>query len=168
MMRFTFALVLAGVLALPVLHAQERIGGSAPTDGAKSPGWTLTPTVGVSESYDDNVSLLGEGTASPTDDYVSTVFPGADLSYGGRHTRLDMGYTGSFLNYRTFSALNRWDQRAHVELKRDESARLSWFANAGAAMMPSTDLDPVRRNSVPQGRGKNVRHARRGELRPRP
>jgi hypothetical protein len=140
MKQFIFALALAGVVAPPVLHAQERLGGGAPTDGAKSPGWTFTPTVGVSETYDDNVSLFGTGTTSPNADYVSSVFPGANLGYTGRHTRLDMGYTGSFLNYRTFSALNRWDQRAHVAVKREESARLAWFANANAAMMPSTDL----------------------------
>jgi hypothetical protein len=141
MKQLIAAVAAAGVVAaLPVLHAQERLGSGAPTQAAKGAGWTLTPTVGVSESYDDNVSLFGNGTTSPTDDYVSTVFPGADLSYTGRHTRLDVGYGGSFLNYRTFSALNRWDQRAHAEVKREETARLAWFANTSAAMLPSTDL----------------------------
>jgi hypothetical protein len=51
-----------------------------------------------------------------------------------------MTYTGSFLNYRTFSALTRWDQRANVELRREESARLGWFAHASGAAIPSTDL----------------------------
>ncbi len=140
MKQFIFALALAGLTALSVLHAQERIGSGAPSEAPKGPGWTFTPTVGVSETYDDNVSLLGEGTTAPTDDYVSSVFPGAELSYGGRHTRFDTGYSGSFLNYRTFSELNRWDQHARVDLKRQESARLAWFANGNAAMLPSTDL----------------------------
>lgn len=140
MKQFIFAIALGGVAALSVLHAQERIGSGTPTEAPKGPGWTFTPTIGVAETYDDNVSLFGEGTTSPTDDYVSTVFPGADLSYGGRHTRLNMGYSGSFLNYRTFTALNRWDQRARIDLKREESARLGWFASGNAAMIPSTDL----------------------------
>ncbi len=141
MKPFIVALGLAGVTAFSVLHAQERIGTGAPTaDTPKGPGWTFTPTVGVSETYDSNVSLFGEGTTSPTDDYVSSVFPGADLSYNGPHTHLSTGYAGSFLNYRTFTALNRWDQRAHAELKRDESARLGWFASGNAALLPSTDL----------------------------
>jgi hypothetical protein len=140
MKQFIATLALAGVTTLSALHAQERIGGGRPTEEPKGPGWTFTPTVGVSETYDDNVSLFGRGTASPTDDYVSSVFPGADLSYGGRHTRLNMGYSGSFLNYRTFTALNRWDQRGRIEFRREETSRLGWFANANAAVIPSTDL----------------------------
>jgi hypothetical protein len=132
--------VVAALSAIRVLHAQERIGSGAPTEPPKGPGWTFTPTVGVSETYDSNVSLFGEGTAAPTSDYVSSVFPGADLSYGGRHTRLSMGYSGSFLGYRTFSELNRWDQRGRIELKRQETARLGWFASGNFALVPSTDL----------------------------
>ncbi|HEX3701941.1 MAG TPA: hypothetical protein VHU82_01345 [Vicinamibacterales bacterium] len=140
MKPFIFAIALAGVATASALQAQERLGSGTATDTPKGPGWTFTPTVGVAETYDTNVSLFGEGTTSPTADYVSTVFPGADLSYGGRHTHLGMGYSGSFLNYRTFSELNRWDQRAHVDLKREESEHLSWFANGNAALLPSTDL----------------------------
>jgi len=143
MKTFTLALAIAGVTALSTLgalHAQERLGSGTPTEEPKGPGWTFTPTIGVSETYDSNVSLFGQGTTAPTADYVSSVFPGADLSYGGRHTRLTMGYAGSFLNYNTFSELNRWDQRARIDLKRDETARLGWFANANLALIPSTDL----------------------------
>jgi hypothetical protein len=141
MKAFIVAMALAGVAAVSVLHAQERVGSSsAGDDSPKGPGWTFTPTIGVSETYDSNVSLFGTRTTTPTDDYVSTVFPGADLSYGGRHTRLSLGYSGSFLNYRTFSDLNRWDQRGRIDLRREESSRLSWFANGSAAVLPSTDL----------------------------
>ena len=35
--------------------------------------------------------------------------------------------------------MNRWSQRGGVELKREESAHLKWFANAHAAALPSTD-----------------------------
>jgi hypothetical protein len=143
MKHFIVALALAGVTALSALqavHAQERLGSANPAEAPKGPGWTFTPTVGVAETYDSNVSLFGEGTTTPTSDYVSTVFPGADLSYGGRHTRLSMGYAGSFLNYRTFSELNQWDQRARVDLRREETARLGWFATSNYARIPSTDL----------------------------
>ena len=46
----------------------------------------------------------------------------------------------AFSNYQTFSVLNRWDQRAKFELRRQESARVEWFGRASAAMMPTTDL----------------------------
>jgi hypothetical protein len=143
MKHFIIALAVAGVAALSavrVLDAQERLGSGTPSEPPKGPGWTFTPTVGVSETYDSNVSLFGVGTTAPTSDYIASVFPGADLSYGGRHTRLSMGYFGSFLDYRTFSELNRWDQHARVDLKRQETARLAWFAGANLAFVPSTDL----------------------------
>ena len=122
------------------LHAQEKITSGAPQTDFRA-GWTFTPTIGFSETYDDNISLFGRGTAdSQNDDYIATVFPAADLHYTGKHTMLDMGYSGSFLDYRTFSVLNRWDQSGRFELKRQENARLKWFGRAAAAVLPSTDL----------------------------
>jgi len=122
------------------LSAQERLGSGAPQPTYRA-GWTITPAVGFSETYDDNISLFGRNTAEQqNDDYVSTYFPALDLHYAGKHTTLDSGYTGSFLDYRTFSVLDRWDQRARFELRRQESARFKWFGRASAAAMPTTDL----------------------------
>jgi hypothetical protein len=141
MKRYIFAIAVAGVATMAPVHAQERLGSGTAGEPLGRAGWTFTPTFGFAETYDDNVSLFGRNTArGQNDDYVSTVFPQADLRYVGKHTRLGMTYTGSFLNYRTFSALNRWDQRANVELRREESARLGWFAHASGAAIPSTDL----------------------------
>jgi hypothetical protein len=132
-------LVLAALLSSG-LGAQEQLGSGGPQPTYRG-GWTFTPTLGFSEAYDDNVSLFGRNTAEQeNNDYVSTIFPAADLHYGGKHTSLDMGYAGSFLDYRTFSVLNRWSQRAKFELRRQETARLKWFGRASAAMIPTTDL----------------------------
>jgi hypothetical protein len=120
------------------MAAQERIGSGAP-DQQFLAGWTFTPTVGVGETYDSNVSLFSAGH-SGNEDYVSSVFPGADLHHAGKHSSLDMGYSGSFLDYRTFDALNRWDQRARFEVRQQQSAHLVWFGHATAALLPSTDL----------------------------
>jgi hypothetical protein len=121
-------------------HAQERLSGGSPTQ-TYGPGWTFTPTFGFAETYDDNISLFGRGSAeSQNDDFVQTYFPAADLHYTGKHTRFDVNYTGSFLDYRTFDSLNRWDQRGRFELRRQESAHFKWFTQASAAMMPSTDI----------------------------
>lgn len=120
--------------------AQERIA-STQIDQTYGPGWTFTPTMGFAETYDDNVSLFAVDTAdAQNNDYVQSIFPGADLHYRGRHTEFGGGYTGSFLNYHTFSTLDRWDQRGSLDLRRQESAHLKWFAHGSAALLPSTDL----------------------------
>jgi len=135
--RITF--VLSALLSTGLM-AQEKLGTGAP-DVSYRPGWTFTPMIGFAETYDDNISLFGRGSAEDqNDDYISTIFPAAELHYGGKHTGLDLGYTGSFLNYNTFSVLNRWDQRAKFELKRQETARLKWGGRASLAAMPTTDL----------------------------
>jgi hypothetical protein len=129
-----FALLGAG------LHAQEKLGSGTPQPDYRA-GWTITPMIGFAETYDDNISLFGHNTAEQqNDDYIATVFPAIDLHYGGKHTVVDMGYSGSFLDYRTFSLLNRWDQSGRFEFKRQETARLKWFGRASAAVLPTTDL----------------------------
>jgi hypothetical protein len=62
------------------------------------------------------------------------------VHYSGKHTSFGSGYTGSFLDYRTYSTLNRWDQRARLDFRRQESANVKWFAHGNAALVPSTDL----------------------------
>lgn len=136
--QIALALSTALTLATPA-GAQERLGTTEPSVNYGA-GWTFTPIFGVAETYDDNISLFGRGTAEgQNDDYVATYFPGADLHRSGKHSSLDVGYTGSFLQYQTFSVLNRWDQRGRLQLRRQETARLKWFAHGNAASMPSTD-----------------------------
>src|SRR5215213_9416151 len=135
--RITFVLV---ALLGSGLMAQEKLSTGAPQATYRG-GWTFTPMFGFAETYDDNISLFGQGSADEqNDDLISTIFPAAEVHYGGKHTAVDMGYTGSFLNYQTFSALNRWDQRGKFEVKRQESARLKWGGRASLAAMPTTDL----------------------------
>jgi len=126
------------VLATP-LHAQEKIGTSGPGVSYRG-GWTITPSFGFAETYDDNISLFGVNTAeNQNDDYIATYFPAVDLHYAGKHTRFGADYSGSFLSYQTFTLLNRWDQHLNINLKRQETARLSWFAHGNAAALPSTE-----------------------------
>jgi hypothetical protein len=132
--------VLAALLVAATAHAQERVESSNRPQSYRA-GWTITPTLGFAETYDDNISLFGKNTAeNQNDDVIATFFPALDLHYSGKHTRFGSSYSGSFLNYRTFSLLNRWDQRMRIELRRQETARLNWFARAAASMLPSTDL----------------------------
>ncbi|MGH9139965.1 MAG: hypothetical protein ACRD2I_02355 [Vicinamibacterales bacterium] len=138
MKRMFHIVVVAVALLSQPIGAQERLGPSAP-DQPYHAGWTFTPTVGVGETYDTNISLFGEGQTG-NEDYIASVFPGANLHHVGKHSLLDMDYSGSFLDYNRFSALNRWDQRAKVELRQQQSAHLTWFGHATGALLPSTDL----------------------------
>ena len=139
-MKRIWLIVAASLTLSGGVGAQERVGSGAPTPSYR-PGWTLTPTFGVAETYDDNISLFGRNTAEEqNNDYIATYFPEVDLHYAGKHTQFGSGYTGSFLDYRSHSGLNRWDQRGRLELRREENARVKWFAHGNAAAVPTTDL----------------------------
>ena len=132
-------LVVAALVLLPrPMGAQEQMGSGAPDQQYRA-GWTFTPTLGVAETYDTNVSLFGEGHTG-NEDYIASVAPGADLHYYGKHTLIDVDYSGSFLDYNRFSALNRWDQRAKFDLRQQQTSRLTWFGHLTGALLPSTDL----------------------------
>jgi hypothetical protein len=140
MMTKTLRIAVVLIVMGSPLHAQEQLGAGESLPDYRG-GWTFTPRFGFGETYDDNITLFGRNTAEEqNDDYVATFFPGADVHYAGKHTTLDSGYSGSFLDYQTFSVLNRWDQRARFELRRQESARIKWFTRASAAAVPTTDL----------------------------
>ena len=138
--RIVVIVTTIGLSVFAPVQAQEKLGVTGPTPTYHA-GWTFTPMVGFAEVYDDNISLFGVNTAEgENDDYISSVFPAADVRYSGKHTLFGAGYSGSFLNYRTFSVLNRWDQRAEANIRRQETARLGWFGRANAALVPSTDV----------------------------
>jgi hypothetical protein len=131
----TAALTLASAAAA---GAQQQYGSAAP-EPALRPGWIFTPSIGVAETFDDNITLFGNTEPLDNSDLVSSVGPNATLTYFGRHTRFTSGYGASFLNYRTFSVFNRWDQRGQAEFRRQENAHLDWFANGNGQAVPSTD-----------------------------
>src|SRR3954469_2068894 len=107
--RLTLAIGAFLAVVVAPIRAQEGVGSLAPPQQERAPGWTFTPTFGFGETYDDNISLFGVSTAAEeSNDYIASYFPGADLHYAGHHTSFGTQYHGSFLDYRTFSALNRW------------------------------------------------------------
>ncbi len=129
------------VVAVAVVLAA---GAARAQDPVARPGWTFTPSFGFSGTYDDNVTLSGQtGFEPPNDvsnnDLISVYTPQADLTFLGRRTRLNAGYGGSLLDYRTFSIFNRWDQHAQVGLRRTETQRVSWDVQGSVTLTPSTD-----------------------------
>src|SRR6266446_4820607 len=79
MKRISLFVVVGLALMAHPMAAQERLGSGAPDQQYRA-GWTFTPTIGVAETYDTNVSLFSQGHTG-NDDYISSVFPGADLHY---------------------------------------------------------------------------------------
>src|SRR5262245_56975201 len=107
------------VVALVCWPAAALAQDSVASSGAPAParaGSLVTPSMGLTETYDDNVSLFDVHIApGENNDFVTSYGPAADLQYGGAHTQFGMSYSGSFLSYRTFDALNRWAQRGNID-----------------------------------------------------
>jgi hypothetical protein len=129
--RIVWLVAMAIVAATATATAQE--------DGGR-PGWTFIPSFALSQTYDDNITLFGTGTADEqNDDVITSYVPGANLTFVNRRTRAAAGYGGSFLTYRNNGVFNRWDQRAHLSLRRAETPRVDWSLNGSATMRPSTE-----------------------------
>src|SRR3954470_16473154 len=94
--------------------AQENPFSAAPQPALR-PGWIFTPSLGVSETYDDNITLFGNTEPLDNSDLVSSVGPSGTISYFGKHTKFSSGYGASFQNYRTFSVFDRWNQHGEAE-----------------------------------------------------
>jgi hypothetical protein len=133
---FTAALTLA-IAASTGAQVNTVGAGSEPAVRA---GWVFTPSLGVSETYDDNITLFGNLEPLNNNDLVSSVGPEGSLTYVGRHTRFSSRYGASFLNYRTFSVFDRWNQNGQVSLRRQQNSHLDWSADANGQAVPSTDL----------------------------
>jgi len=126
----------AATVAVVLLTAATGFG----QEQTARPGWTFVPGFGYSQTYDDNVTLFGQADfATSNNDVISVYTPQADLTFLSRHARFNSGYSGSLLDYRTFSLFNRWDQHAQISLRRMESQRLSWGVQSSLSLTPSTD-----------------------------
>jgi hypothetical protein len=103
------------------------------------PGWSLTPAMGVSQTWDDNVTLKGPGD-NPVSDVVNVANPRAELNYNGPRGQLAARYDGAFLLYRSSTTLNSYEQHGSLAAKRKLSTRTVLFINGGASVAPTTEL----------------------------
>jgi len=146
MTRIALLTVALGAALTAAAAAQENPFSAAP-EPALRPGWIFTPSLGVSETFDDNITLVGNLATFDNSDLVSSVGPSGTVSYFGKHTKFSSGYGASFLNYRTFSVFDRWNQHGQAELRRQENAHLEWFARGDGQAVPSTDV--LQFNGIP-------------------
>ena len=85
------SLVLA-VVASPALGGQQ--GYTSPDITlTPPPGWSLTPAMGVSQTWDDNITLKGPGD-NPLSDVINVVNPRAELNFNSPRGQLAARYDG--------------------------------------------------------------------------
>src|SRR5215470_8854415 len=95
-------------IAIVAGPAAAQPGYLAPTLAAP-PGWSLVPSLGASQTYDDNVTLLGTG-GTQVSDLINALNPSAALNYNGSRAQLAARYDGSFLLYRSSTSLDSYAQ----------------------------------------------------------
>jgi hypothetical protein len=103
-----------------------------------SAGWTFTPAIALGTLHDNNVTLQNEGNVLLTE-WVGLVNPRGELTFNGRRTRFNAGYSGALEAYRRYSELNRYEQRSRVSLRHQPTERLSLTSQASYNVMPTTD-----------------------------
>jgi hypothetical protein len=138
-----FALVVSLVAGLAAAGQQAAAGSADPataaTSGTPSPGWSLTPAILVSRTFDDNVLLRGPG--DPQDrDYINVLNPRGELDYHGQHSDASIRYDGAFLIYNQLGQLNSYGQHGGLTFKRRLSKRNSFFVGGSVAASPTTEL----------------------------
>jgi hypothetical protein len=147
------------IVASPAAAGQQ--GYLTPSVSVTAPaGWSLTPSLAVSQTYDDNVTLKGPGEPLVSD-FVNTLNPSAELNYNGPRGQLSARYDGSFLLYRSTTSLDSYAQNGSFGAKRRLSSHTSFFVSGSAAAAPTTEL--VQLTAVPYVRtGARTEDARAG------
>jgi hypothetical protein len=141
------ALVVSLALAILAGPAAAQQGYTSPDiTVTPPPGWSLTPALGASQTWDDNVTLKGPGD-NPISDVVNVVNPRAELNYLGPRGQLAARYDGAFLRYRSSTTLDAYEQFGSLGAKRRLTKNTALFVNAGASVAPTTEL--VQLTAVP-------------------
>ena len=142
----------AAALAL-LLAAAPAAGQSSDqsneTQSYRIPGWSFTPSLALGATYDSNVALADPRaeTGITLGDTSFNIVPGGQLEFIGKYTDFSAGYRGFIRRYMDFEALNSYDQRASIGVKRLMSRRLTLSARDTFTDSPTTDDTEV--NGVP-------------------
>ena len=108
---------------------------------SRPPGWSFTPSVAIGTLFDSNLALtspradLGETQG----DTLFTIQPMGELSMISRRTDFSASYRGTVRRYTDTDALNGYDQRFNLSLRRAATKRLTFFVNNTYADVPTTD-----------------------------
>jgi hypothetical protein len=138
--------VLAALLTLTVAGSAAAQGSEVGAP-ASPPGFSVTPSIGLSQFWDDNPTLAAEGDVRPSD-FVTAVRPTLLLGYRGRRTTLRSDYAGSFDYYRDLSTQNTQDHRVGLDFTQQLTRRVQLFVRDHAMLSPTTGdaLDAIAAN----------------------
>ena len=131
--------VAAAVLATPPAYAGQLTAfGDSSSQGPVS-GWSVTPSLMVSRTYDDNVLLRAPGDQT-VEDFITILNPKGELTYHGVHSEFAARYDGAFLMYQQSNGLNSFDQHGGLSFRRRMSKRNTFYVSADAQQSPTTEL----------------------------
>jgi hypothetical protein len=124
--------------APPGQRTSSPVSAKTPAAEPTSAGWTVTPSLGVSSTWDDNPTLASDGADARVSDYVTAVRPDLNATYRGRLASFSAGYGGIFDFYRDLPDLNTQDHRGSIDYVQQVSRRVSIFARDQAIYSPTT------------------------------
>jgi hypothetical protein len=139
------AALLLCVLAAPAraqlspLGLLDRFEDEDPEEGAERPvGWIFTPGTSMGLFWDSGIET-GRNffVESVFQRWVGAVNPFAEVSFRGRRTQFDAGYSGSIEKY--WAADTNWEQRASIGLSRAFTRRFTASVDASHTAAPTTD-----------------------------
>ena len=113
---FVLAATAGAASAQPAPWAPERL----------SAGWVFTPSMVVGALWDSNVTVRSAGDPHVAE-WIGLLNPRGELDFNGRHTHLNLGYSGALNAYRDLPELDRYEQRSRFEVRHTISPRLSLF-----------------------------------------
>jgi hypothetical protein len=108
---------------------------------SRPPGWSFIPSVAIGTLFDSNLALtspradLGETQG----DTLFTIQPMGELSMISKRTDFSASYRGTVRRYNDVDALDGYDQRANLSLRRAATKRLTFFVTNTYADVPTTD-----------------------------
>src|SRR5215467_11283540 len=134
-----YAVAAVVLAAAPAFAGQLTAFGDNPASQTPASGWSTTPSVMVSRTYDDNVLLRGPGDLTVSD-FITIVNPKGDLMYHGNHSEFAARYDGAFFMYQQSHGLNSFDQHGGVSFRRQLSKRNTFSVTTDAQRSPTTEL----------------------------
>ena len=127
-----------GVLATVAPAAARQSDQAVEIQSYRIPGWSFTPSLALGATYDTNVGLT-DPRAFTEDDTVFNIVPGGQLEFIGKYTDFSANYRGFIRRYLELDALDSYDQRASISVKRLVSRRLTISARDSFGDTPTTD-----------------------------
>lgn len=135
------ALAAAIVLLFPSIAGAQAFTPVNP-EAPPTPGWVLTPSIGVGGAWDDNV-LVVSPAEGPPGDYASPIRPSLGLDFTGKYTRFSAGYDGSVVLYRSLDELSSFEQHLRAAFSHRISRQLTVFGEESFTRAPTTDAIPL-------------------------